>query len=336
MRFAAVLAIAAVIASGSWARPAAARASSDAFCAPFPGTQTRTVAIDPSVRIDDAAIVAAAINEWNTADPPIKFEWTPQSADADVLVRTGTVERYRPVNTLWGGNCAGQGSGAGPRTIEIYRGNLDRFFGSSLAALGYYVLQNLGVVAGLPLSGPWMDHCASAMYLSGSKAGYTEEGCGYGLTAYDLIGLRALYSPASIPAEFPDGSVISDQINGRVLTVGAAGTDGVRHVSLRSRTSTGLVQWSFLPDASGSTSGQLVNSETAQCLSGVGGGVQVLDCQGQSYQRWRFDRKANGVVVLHLVATDEVLDVPAFAGAEGMEPITYPFNDGYNQWWRIG
>ena len=112
--------------------------------------------------------------------------------------------------------------------------------------------------------------------------------------------------------------------------------DGTRYVSLRNRTFNGLDQWSFVLDAGSSTTGRVVNSATAQCLGVVGGSVELMDCAGQRYQRWRFDRKANGVVVPHLLATDEVLDVPGFGKAQGLRAIAYPFNDGYNQWWRIG
>ena len=121
-----------------------------------------------------------------------------------------------------------------------------------------------------------------------------------------------------------------------MLTAEAPGADGIGKVTLRDRSGgSSMKLWSLLLDDGSWTTGQLVNTTTRQCLSVVGGIVETLECKGLGYQRWRFDQKPNGVVMPHLVATDEVLDVPAFATAQGVVPITYPFNDGYNQWWRI-
>jgi len=325
--------VVALVATAGWVAPQPAHAWARSGCVWDRSTSTRIVGLDASVGFWNAMAVGLAINHWNDADPPLKYQMSYNTSGADIIVSETTDTAPQPAYIYeCGGNAASAPNGT--RKMQISTWMMSEYFSTSPYMLVASIMQSLGLAAGLqtttrPAAAP---RCSSMMDL---ENGFPDRDCQPEMGLEDLIGLQRLYT--AWPGFFDDASLIIDQINGRVLTAQAPGADGIGKVTLRDRSGgIAMKRWSLLFDKGSWTTGQVVNADTRQCLSVFGGVVETLECRGLGYQRWRFEMKRSGVLVLYLVATDEVLDVPAFAAAQGVQPITYPFNDGSNQWWRVG
>jgi hypothetical protein len=336
------------------APPASAWVASTQPTCRFPvGEQTRTIhttRVAPQQFIDALDLVVTA---WNASRAPVQLTIVDPSAPADLTVGY-TTNQADPLGSATGRNC---GTPQYTSQITLNFWYLDYGYpGGGDEATDSVLTHEIAVAMGLGRSGT--DACASIM----APEALSTNGCSAWLKPDDLVGLRALYTPADVPTKFPDSSFMSDQINGRGLHAPDVGGATVYDYK---RTGQPEQLWSFLPVTPGSSWGYIVNTRSGWCLDigvpdgsnfapvrqsrcaspersnfldaiGAALGWSGFDDQATASQMWKLEQMDNGAYKIRNQFSNNILDVAGFAAGDGALVGTYADNGGYNQWWRIG